>query len=98
MTLNFTGRIKKEADNFFCLQILVPCSIFPVVVTSEYDVDVFKETVIRGNDALLKCQIPSFVSDLVFVEGWVDSQGNEIRANQVDRASLGKRNPENIRN
>ena len=69
-----------------------------VVVTSDYDVDVYKETVIRGNDALLKCQIPSFVSDLVFVEGWVDSQGNEIRANQVDRASLGKSNPENIRN
>ncbi len=47
--------------------------------------DVFKETVINGNDALLKCQIPSFVSDFVSVDGWVDSEGNEIR-----RASLGK--------
>ena len=55
--------------------------LFTVVVTSEYDVDVYKETVIKGNDALLKCQIPSYVSDLVFVEGWVDSRGNEIRPN-----------------
>ena len=52
-----------------------------MVVTSQYDIDVFKETIIRGNDALLKCEIPSFVSDLVFVEGWVTSEGIEIRAN-----------------
>ena len=36
-----------------------------------------------GNDALFKCQIPSFVSDLVSVESWTDSEGIEIRMNSV---------------
>ena len=49
------------------------------VVIQNYDVDVFKKTTIRGNDALLKCEIPSHVSDLVIVDSWVDSQGTEIR-------------------
>ena len=49
------------------------------MVIGDYEADVFKETVITGNDALLKCQIPSFVSDLVLVDGWVDSEGNEFR-------------------
>ena len=31
-----------------------------------------------GNDALMKCQIPSLVSDLVSVDSWVDSKGNEF--------------------
>ena len=38
---------------------------------------------IRGNDALLKCQIPSFISDLVTVDSWVDSRGNDIRLNDA---------------
>ena len=35
--------------------------------------------VILGNDAILKCDIPSFVADLVLVDAWVDSAGNTIR-------------------
>ena len=48
-----------------------------------YEIDVFKENVMIGNDALFKCQIPSFVSDLVSVESWTDSEGIEIRMNSV---------------
>ena len=51
--------------------------IFSVVLYI-YDVDVFKENVVMGNDALMKCQIPSLVSDLVSVDSWADSKGNEI--------------------
>lgn len=29
-----------------------------------------------GNDALMKCSIPSFVSDFVSVQDWEDSEGN----------------------
>ena len=43
-----------------------------------YEIDVFKENVVMGNDALMKCQIPSLVSDLVSVDSWVDSKGNEF--------------------
>ena len=48
------------------------------VVLYVYDVDVFKENVVMGNDALMKCQIPSLVSDLVSVDSWVDSRGKEL--------------------
>ena len=34
------------------------------------------EYVILGNDALMKCEMPSFVSDLVQVQSWVDNEDN----------------------
>lgn len=30
------------------------------------------EYVIRGNSAIMKCKIPSFVADFVYVEAWID--------------------------
>ncbi len=45
-------------------------------MNQDYAVDVFRATVINGNDALLKCDVPSFVSDFVSVDGWVDSEGD----------------------
>lgn len=41
-----------------------------VVVSQVYDTDVNKEYVIRGNAAVLKCQVPSFVADFVTVVSW----------------------------
>ena len=38
------------------------------------------ENVVVGNDALLSCEIPSFVSDMVAVVGWADSQGTAYNA------------------
>ncbi|XP_042237803.1 Down syndrome cell adhesion molecule-like protein Dscam2 isoform X40 [Homarus americanus] len=37
--------------------------------------DVSLEYVIRGNSAILKCNIPSFVADFVSVQSWVTDQG-----------------------
>ena len=34
-----------------------------------------------GNDAIFKCSIPSFVTDFVFVQSWIDSEGNDLGAN-----------------
>ena len=34
-----------------------------------------EQYVIRGNDALVKCDIPSFVADLVTVVSWHDNNG-----------------------
>jgi hypothetical protein len=39
------------------------------------------ELVLRGNPAILKCHIPSFVSDFVFVEAWIDDEGQEYVSN-----------------
>lgn len=35
--------------------------------------------VILGNDALIKCDIPSFVADFVSVTSWIDNEGNDLR-------------------
>ena len=37
-----------------------------------------EEYVILGNDALMKCKIPSFVSDFVNVVSWLDNEGKEF--------------------
>lgn len=47
-----------------------------VVVSQSYEVEADNEYVIRGNSAVMKCEVPSFVSDFVIVEHWQDSQGN----------------------
>lgn len=36
------------------------------------------EYVIKGNTAVLKCNIPSFVADFVHVEAWLGSDGSEF--------------------
>lgn len=43
------------------------------------------ESVLRGNTAILKCHIPSFVADYVFVSSWTSDDGDEytINANHV---------------
>nr|AEC50084.1 down syndrome cell adhesion molecule [Pacifastacus leniusculus] len=41
------------------------------VVHQDYMTDVSLEYVIRGNSALLKCNIPSFVADFVSVQAWL---------------------------
>ena len=43
-----------------------------------FEVDIFREVVIVGNDAIFKCSVPSFVTDFVFVDSWVDSEGNTL--------------------
>lgn len=45
------------------------------VVNNLYDAEIMKEYVIRGNAAVLKCSIPSFVADFVYVESWIDEEG-----------------------
>lgn len=47
------------------------------VVNQYYEAEVVSEYVIRGNTAVLKCNIPSFVADFVRVEAWVGSDNNE---------------------
>lgn len=48
------------------------------VVAQYYDIDVIKEFAIRGNAALLKCLIPSFVADFVSVVSWHTDQNENF--------------------
>lgn len=50
--------------------------IFLQVVHQSYEAEADNEYVIRGNSAIMKCEIPSFVADFVSVAHWVDSSGN----------------------
>ena len=38
---------------------------------------------IKGNDVILTCKIPSFVADFVQVIGWVDNEGSSFTAAQA---------------
>ncbi|XP_054089355.1 cell adhesion molecule Dscam2 isoform X48 [Zeugodacus cucurbitae] len=44
------------------------------VVSQQYEEDIHKAFVIRGNSAILKCDIPSFVADFVSVISWHTDQ------------------------
>lgn len=46
----------------------------PSAVVQYYDIDIPKEFAIRGNAAIMKCQIPSFVTDFVNVISWHTDQ------------------------
>lgn len=48
------------------------------VVNQYYEAEVVSEYVIKGNTAVLKCTIPSFVADFVKVEAWVSDEGSEF--------------------
>lgn len=49
--------------------------MFLLVVDQQYDARVIDEYVLKGNAAILKCLIPSFVADFVQVIDWEDSDG-----------------------
>ena len=48
------------------------------VVSQDYATRVNDFDVILGNSALLKCEIPSFVTDFVSVINWSDAEGQEF--------------------
>ena len=54
------------------------------VSSQRYEIDILRESVIRGNDALFKCSIPSFVSDFVSVDSWVDSEANNLGSSSLN--------------
>lgn len=42
-----------------------------------YEAQVYDMFVIRGNTAIFKCSVPSFVSDYVYVESWEATNGDK---------------------
>lgn len=57
------------------------------VVSQAYAVNLMEEYVLRGNSAILKCHIPSFVSEYVNVISWIISEGEEEIDIKLDSAS-----------
>lgn len=52
--------------------------LFLAVVSQFYITEAENEYVIKGNAAVVKCKIPSFVADFVQIEAWVDEDGVEL--------------------
>ena len=48
-------------------------------MTQPYNTEAHNEYVVLGNDAILKCSIPSFVADFISVIGWVDNESNNFQ-------------------
>lgn len=55
--------------------MLMICLLYEVV-SQPYEAEADNEYVIRGNSAIMKCEVPSFVADFVSVEMWTDSDSN----------------------
>lgn len=51
------------------------------VVIQQYEAEADNEYVIRGNSAIMKCEIPSYVSDFIVVDMWADSDGGSYYPN-----------------
>ncbi|XP_053593565.1 cell adhesion molecule Dscam2 isoform X31 [Microplitis demolitor] len=60
------------------------------VVSQYFEVQVYDVFAIRGNAAIFKCQVPSFVADHVDVAGWIDSAGGNYRADDEHISYDGK--------
>lgn len=46
-----------------------------LVVNQIFEADILPEYVIRGNTGILKCNIPSFVTEFVHVDAWISDEG-----------------------
>lgn len=62
------------------------------MVSQAYSVHLVEENVLRGNAAIIKCLIPSFVTEYVSVDSWIMSEGEvetEIKLNDtVDKEGI----------
>ena len=48
------------------------------MTNQRYEINISPESIIVGNDAIFKCSIPSFVTDFVMVDAWIDSEANNL--------------------
>lgn len=64
------------------LELLFDTLFTVLVVQQFFQTEVNNEYVIRGNSAILKCAIPSFVADFVYAVSWLDSDGHEYSLNE----------------
>lgn len=56
------------------------------VVSQFYVTEPENDYVIRGNAAIVRCKIPSFVSDFVQVESWLMEDGEILTINNTNSA------------
>lgn len=65
------------------LALIVP------VVSQFYITEAENEYVIKGNSAIVKCKIPSFVTDFVSIESWIFDDGLVLYQNSTNETNYG---------
>ena len=70
-------KLVRHSQCLFAFQFHLTLILQISAVSQNYQTEPINEYVILGNDVLMKCSIPSFVSDFVSVIGWVDNLGND---------------------
>jgi hypothetical protein len=63
------------------------------VLSQVYETRVGDDFVMVGNDAIVRCQLPSFLADLVQVEGWITSEGVQIAQSLKNIGNFRRRGP-----
>ena len=65
--------------------------MFDLVVEQLYQTRVEAEDVVLGNDVILQCQIPSYITDIVDIIDWVDSDGSNYPRNRYGNFTVENR-------
>lgn len=71
----------------FIIFIIIHTHLFFQAVIQYYEVEADNEYVIRGNAAIMKCKIPSYISDFVSVDMWSDTDNNTFYPNATEGGS-----------
>lgn len=59
------------------------------VVSQFYITEAENEYVIKGNSAIVKCKIPSFVTDFVSIDSWIFDDGMVLFQNDSNATNYG---------
>jgi hypothetical protein len=79
----------KDAGYSFGVTFHMPRLFRCVAVNQNYVTEPINEHVILGNDAIMRCSVPSFMSDFISVAGWADNSGNEYHAQDFKLGNAG---------
>jgi len=74
-TLSSNGTFNSDLIILFNPNRLMLNPTHHAVVTQPYNPEILTEYVIRGNSAILKCSIPSYIAEFVTVEAWIREDG-----------------------
>lgn len=72
----------------FTSSLILALLLIPVV-SQFYITEAENEYVIKGNSAIVKCKIPSFVTDFVSIESWIFDDGTVLYQNKTNETSYG---------
>ena len=88
--LNMTAMLYLKGHDSNCVILChvknIESFFVPIIaaVNQEYMTGASDEYVVSGNFALMKCEIPSFVADLVKVINWQDNNGEMFATNSAN--------------